>query len=360
MTEREAQIIGYIKENPLITQQELADILGIERSSVAVHISNLTKKGVIKGKGYILESSDYVVVIGGSNMDLLGTPKDRLILGDSNPGTISQSPGGVGRNIAENLSYMGIDVKLLSAVGEDVYGSQLVNHTKLAGVDTHYILKSAEQPTSIYMSILDEDGDMQAAIAHMDISKLINKDYLMKHKALIEKAKCIVVDLNLSEETIGYIMQTFQESKIIVDTVSVTKSIKIKPYLNHVFAIKPNKKEAEAILGMAIKTKADVKEALKAFREKGVRHPMISLSLDGIGYFEEDDFSIVKPKLEDVVNANGAGDAFTAGMTMGFATGMSLSDSVIMALDAACIALQSKETVGDKHHFQKLIKRREQ
>ena len=65
ITERERQLLDWIAENPLISQQELADKAGITRSSVAVHISNLMKKGFIQGKGYILQMSPYVVVGGG-------------------------------------------------------------------------------------------------------------------------------------------------------------------------------------------------------------------------------------------------------------------------------------------------------
>ena len=54
MTQRERQILKWIEENPLISQQELADKAGIARSSVAVHISNLMKQGHIAGKGYIV------------------------------------------------------------------------------------------------------------------------------------------------------------------------------------------------------------------------------------------------------------------------------------------------------------------
>ena len=50
MTQRERQILNWIEENPLISQQELAEKAGITRSSVAVHISNLMKKGYIAGK----------------------------------------------------------------------------------------------------------------------------------------------------------------------------------------------------------------------------------------------------------------------------------------------------------------------
>ena len=62
MTQRERQILQLIEANPMISQQELADKLGITRSSVAVHISNLTKKGCIAGKGYVLRSGSYAVI----------------------------------------------------------------------------------------------------------------------------------------------------------------------------------------------------------------------------------------------------------------------------------------------------------
>ena len=53
MTQRERQILNWIEADPMISQQELAERAGITRSSVAVHISNLMKKGCIAGKGNV-------------------------------------------------------------------------------------------------------------------------------------------------------------------------------------------------------------------------------------------------------------------------------------------------------------------
>ena len=102
MTQRERQILRWIEENPLISQQELADKAGIARSSVAVHISNLMKKGHIAGKGYIVSTAPYAVVVGGVNMDIGGVSAAPLVSADSNPGVVRISLGGVGRNIAHN------------------------------------------------------------------------------------------------------------------------------------------------------------------------------------------------------------------------------------------------------------------
>ena len=74
MTQREAQILQWIRENPMISQQELADRAGITRSSVAVHISNLMKKGYIGGKGYIVRDQPYAVVVGASTWTSAAPP----------------------------------------------------------------------------------------------------------------------------------------------------------------------------------------------------------------------------------------------------------------------------------------------
>jgi pseudouridine kinase len=92
MTEREQEILQWLRQNPLIPQQELADQLGISRSAVAGHIMKLMQKGQILGKGYILADSPYVVALGGANMDIRGSTVASLRQGDSNPGRSAARP----------------------------------------------------------------------------------------------------------------------------------------------------------------------------------------------------------------------------------------------------------------------------
>ena len=120
MTLRERQILNWIEENPMISQEELARKAGITRSSVAVHISNLMKKGHITGRGYVLSGAAYVAVVGGVNIDIGGRPLQPLIERDSNPGKVLISLGGVGRNIAHNMSLLGLNVRFLTAFGNDI------------------------------------------------------------------------------------------------------------------------------------------------------------------------------------------------------------------------------------------------
>ena len=117
MTQREQQILEWIRQDPMISQEALAERAGITRSSVGVHISNLMKKGHIAGKGYILPDSGYVAVAGAVNVDIGGQSAGPLVGRDSNPGKVTVSMGGVGRNIAHNLRLLGVKVSLLTALG---------------------------------------------------------------------------------------------------------------------------------------------------------------------------------------------------------------------------------------------------
>jgi len=346
MTKRELELLHLIETNPLISQKELAQHLGIERSSVAVHISNLIKKGIIKGKGYIIEKQPYLLVIGGANMDILGIPEKTLTMEDSNPGYISASPGGVGRNIAENMGHLGLSTKLLTVVGDDLYGSQLLELTKQAGVDVDYIKQCKTIPTSTYMSILDETGNMSVALSDMRIMNELNSTYLKEVDEIIRQAQIIVLDTNLEEEVLRYLVTSYPESLFIVDTVSTAKAMKIKSLLPYLYCIKPNRIEAEILYGQPIQTSSDIQDALNFFKHSGIEHPMISLGAQGVAFLIDTTCMLATQSPLSVINVNGAGDAFTAGLAYGLFHNMPLSETVEIASAAARLTLTEKTTVN--------------
>ena len=171
MTQRERQILRWIEENPLISQQELADKAGIARSSVAVHISNLMKKGHIAGKGYIVSSAPYAVVVGGVNMDIGGVSAGPLVPADSNPGAVRMSLGGVGRNIAHNMALLGVDTRLLTAFGDDAHAQRIAASCGELGIDISRALQVPGERTSTYLFIAGERGEMALALSDMEIGR---------------------------------------------------------------------------------------------------------------------------------------------------------------------------------------------
>ena len=346
MTDREREILEILKKNPMISQQELADLLNISRTSVAVHITNLMKKGHILGKGYILKKENYVTVIGGSNMDIQGFPVNPLVMYDSNPGKVEISLGGVGRNIAENLSRLDVNTKLISAIGNDLYGNTILSHCKDLNIDISDCFISDEYATSIYISILNNDKDMQLAISHMDIIEKLDESFIHSRYSSINSSKAIVIDTNLSQDTIEFITRTYSHLPIFVDTVSTAKCKKIDNILHRFEGIKLNKYEAEKLSGIKINTIEDAKISSEYFIEKGVGSVFITLGSDGVYCANKHESLHIEGIKINIVNATGAGDAFMAGIIYGFMNNLTLSETAKFSVGASILALSHKNTIN--------------
>lgn len=277
MTDREKEILDILKYDPLISQKELADKLCITRSSVAVHITNLMKKGYIKGKGYILKKDNYVTVIGGSNIDIVGISTTPLIMCESNPGKVSISVGGAGRNIAENICKKGINTKLISAVGNDLYGNTILSECKNYGIDVDDCYISNEDSTSIYISVLSNSDSTHVAISHMDIINKLDSHFINSKHTSINDSVAIVIDTNLNEDTINYITRTYSHIPIFIDTVSSSKCIKIKNIIEKFEVINLSQKEAEVLSGIKILNKDDIIKCSKYFFDRGAKKIFITL-----------------------------------------------------------------------------------
>ena len=77
----------------------------------------------------------YIAGIGAANVDIRGRSERKLIMGDSNPGTLYTTLGGVCRNICENLARLGSNVKLVTVVGDDENGRSILRGCEAAGID---------------------------------------------------------------------------------------------------------------------------------------------------------------------------------------------------------------------------------
>ena len=345
MTQRERQVLQCIERDPMISQQALADELGITRSSVAVHISNLTKKGLIAGKGYVLRSGSYAVVVGGVNMDIGGRSFGPLVDSDSNPGAITMSLGGVGRNIAHNLALMGTDVRLLTAYGEDLYGQRIAASCSELGIDISHALRLTDVPTSTYLYIAGPDGDMAMAMSDMQIADRITPAYLASNLNLLQNAQVVVCDTNIPAESLRYLAENLNVP-LFCDPVSTVKAEKLRPILHRIHTLKPNRIEAALLSGVSIQSREDVPKVAEALLDKGVHRLFISLGADGV-YAATTSEQLWLPNLPGkMVNTTGCGDAFMAALVWAYLEGTDLRNTALAGLAAGSIAMESRETIN--------------
>lgn len=362
MTKKEKIIYEIIRVNPYIQQEELAKMLNSSRSSVATHILNLQRKGYILGRAYITNEEKYshsILVIGGSNMDIQGKPSDTFNLNDSNPGEIVVCEGGVGRNIADNVSHLCNNVKFITAIGDDNFSNDILSNLLQKGINVSDIYRAKDTKISTYLSILDDHHEMIAAISDMDLIENITADYLSKIKQRILNYKVVILDTNLSTEALSYITSNLNhQSYSIVDLVSTKKATKIIDILDKLHTIKANKLEAEKITGFKIKKEKDLIRVGKWFIRKGVKRIFITLASEGVFYMEKGNYGIVpNPKLKEsqIVNVTGAGDAFTSGIAYATLNNLDIVETTQIGLTMSYMNLSVDTTVVNDLNEQKLL-----
>ncbi|MDY4662528.1 PfkB family carbohydrate kinase [Pseudoflavonifractor capillosus] len=345
MTQRERQILKWIEENPLISQQELAEKAGITRSSAAVHISNLMKQGHIAGRGYIVRTAPYAVVVGGVTMDIGGRPSHKLVPADSNPGAVRMSLGGVGRNIAHNMSLLGMDVRLLTAFGDDMNAQRIAASCGELGIDVSQCLTVPGGATSTYLFITDERGDMALAVSDMEIYQHVTPAFLSSRSRLLQNAQLIVVDTNIPAESIAWLAENVR-LPIFADPVSTAKAEKLRPVLGKLHTLKPNRLEAELLSGVTITDEKSLNEAADALLATGLRRVFISLGGDGVLAADHNGRCHVPCCPGDMVNTTGCGDAGMAAIAWAYLEGTGLEGTARAAMASGAIAMESAETIN--------------
>ena len=279
----------------------------------------------------------FVAVVGGMNMDIGGRPGGRLVLRDSNPGSVSLRPGGVGRNIARNLRLLGLEVSLLTAVGDDAFGTALLESCRADGLDTEMSLVCPRQRSSTYLYVNDEQGDMQLAIADMAVTDRLSPEVLARHLDRLNEADAVVLDANLSPAALGFLARELRVP-LYADAVSTAKALRLRPLLPRLAALKPNALEAEALTGCA-----GEEEAARALLRAGTGRVFVSMGSRGLLAAEGETLLRLLCVPAAVRSTTGAGDAATAALVWAGIRGLDLEAAGRAALLAGAWTVESEE-----------------
>ena len=245
----------------------------------------------------------YVCVVGAVNLDICGRPEKKLIFRDSNPGAVTLTPGGVGRNIAHDLRLLGVEVKFLTAFGGDSHAQLLRNDCVELGMDLSCALDVPGGRTSTYLYITDERGEMQLGLCDTDISTAITPAYLQRHLDVLNSAAAVVLDGNLTAETITW-LGTHCSAPLFADPVSVTKAERMRAALGALHTFKPNLTEGQNLTGES--TPEGIVAALLA---QGVQRVFLSMGADGILAGTREELVHLPCLPTCMVNTTGGGDA---------------------------------------------------
>ncbi|MDK2014179.1 MULTISPECIES: carbohydrate kinase [unclassified Deinococcus] len=355
LTDTESALLALIRETPLATPEELARRLGSTRASVNVHVSNLVRKGALLGRGYVLPAESgpgRVVVVGGANVDVKARTIQTAVPGTSNPGVTAQAPGGVARNVAENLARLGVPASLVSVVGRDALGDWLLRETEAAGVDVRPVLRAPDVATGTYTAVLDASGELLVAVAAMAAVEALTPAALQERRGVLRGAAWVVADGNLPEASLAHLLSLAAEAgaAVVFEPVSVPKAARLRSALAAGLvpqAVTPNVPELGALLGRAVPDEPGALRAAAAeLHAQGVRLVWVRRGAAGSLLSTPEEVTELAALPAEVRDVTGAGDAMLAAFLAALAAGLSPADAARRGHAAAALTVESDHAVS--------------
>lgn len=353
MTSREQQILEWIKQNPMITQNELAELAGITRSGVAAHISNLVKKGYIQGKGYVITPPKYVTVVGGINMDILGVSGTTVTNQSSYSGKIYTKLGGVGRNVAVNLSKLGVKPYFIAAYGDDRNGEIFKEDALANQIDISHAKQITNEPTSMYLFVNQPQGDRIVGIDDMDINNYITPQYLMGHEQTLNNSDLVIIDSNLPKRSIKW-LYNHVTVPLFAKAVGINKMMNLYDGIDRLDTLVINALEATLLTKITIRDEATARQAADHLIGRGVTNVFIYIDEVGILYQNADQAVFFPDTEQDARNTNGAGASAVAALAWARLNHQDFRQTAMAGVAATYITTEADDAVNDRMSAQVL------
>jgi pseudouridine kinase len=296
-----------------------------------------------------VDSAKSVLVLGAAGMDVVGRLESDLQPAASNPAKIRRSYGGVARNVAENLARLGQPVHLITVVGKDASGEELLEHTAKAGVDVSAIIRSEAYATGHYVGVVNRSGFLQFAIDDMRLLEEITTQYLKDQEELFKSSSLVFVDANLPVKTLRTVLSLARRAKIPVcaDTASFTLAERLVKFLPRCYLVTANSKEAGVLTDLSFESsdRDAAMEAARSLVSRGVQIAVVTLAEYGVVYATSETTGHIPAIRTRISDPTGAGDAMTAALLFGLLNDIELDDAIRLGVSAASLTLRHPGSV---------------
>jgi pseudouridine kinase len=290
-----------------------------------------------------------VLVIGSAGVDVKGRPNQDLTWETSNLGRVRSTIGGTARNIAENLARLEVETILLTAVGKDAAGRQVIKRCEKAGIDCQHVQTVPRARTGTYMALLTPEGQLITAVSDFTVIESIDPNYLIGHERLFAEASMIVLDANLSLPALAtaFELAARYDVRVCVDPTSPALAVKLCPYIDRMYMVSPNAAETTALCGLADPAH-DYDTATHAARHLvslGAKIAVVTLGEKGLAYADGGGGGHLPAIGTHVLDPTGAGDAFSGAVIFGLLNDVPLDEAMRLGVTAASLTLHSPYTV---------------
>ena len=212
-----------------------------------------------------------ILCVGSVLWDTIGRTEAVIGLGSDVPGRIVRQPGGVALNVARAAQGCGMRPALLSVVGRDPEGDELVRVLDETGLATGRLLRTDELPTDRYMAIESGTGEV-VAIADANSFERAGADILEALRRAPFDGP-IVIDGNFTAATLGALADdaSLADADLRFVSASPGKAERLAAVLRHPSAtLYVNRQEAEILCRTVFDGAAGAAERLAQFGPRRV------------------------------------------------------------------------------------------
>lgn len=238
-TDRENELISILMEDPMISQADIAEKMGITRSSVSVYITNLIRKGIIRGRGYIFEKEKFPVVIGTANFDYIGTAS-HYRFGDAGQTVVGEnadlhvSYAGFAKNVSEILNRLGCSPVPIFVVGNDVFGNELIHEMKYNDINTDNAVILDGASTAMYMELRDGDnGDVLVRLSDLKILDAITPQFLQSKHRILRNAGILAIEDDLKTDSVAWLTMNYPGIPVFFLANDSERTLRFREYYRH-------------------------------------------------------------------------------------------------------------------------------
>lgn len=278
--------------------------------------------------------------IGSVLWDIIGRTTRPLEQGADVPGRITRLPGGVALNIAMTLSRLGLSAAVLTVIGRDDEGDDLITAVARMGIDCTHVYRAQDLPTDRYLAI-EGAGNLVAAIADAHSLEAAGERIL----APLEDGRLgsatepwpglVALDGNLTADLLARIARSplFRAADLRVAMAAPGKADRLRPLLPVPNAtIYLNRGEAGILCNDHFSTAGEAAARLIAL---GARRVLVTDGARDCADGSREGILTATPPMVAVSRVTGAGDTFMAAHIIAERRGDSRAAALSAALDAA-------------------------
>lgn len=281
-----------------------------------------------------------ILCIGSVLWDVIGRAPSVMRMGSDVPGRITRLPGGVAMNIAMTLRRFGLTPALLTSIGRDEEGTELLASCRRMGLVTDHVHLSDDLPTDRYMAIEGANGLIAAVADAHSLEAAGDKILRPLADGRLGSAEApyggvVALDGNLTESLLSEIAVSplFARADLRVAPASPGKAERLMPLIACPRATLYVNMEEAGLLCMA--RFASAPEAAAALVARGAARVLVTDGGRTAAEAGRDGLRTAEPPEVLVTRVTGAGDTFMAAHIAAERRGVSGEAALTEALRAA-------------------------